>query len=114
MRVGCLADEHISSALVRALRNASVDVVTVPELGLASTDDTQVAQLALSQQRIVLTRDVDFLRLSAESCQQGGTFAPVAFWPQGTARTIGYLVSRIVPLANDPVYASICCQVFYL
>lgn len=111
---GCLADEHITSVLVQVLRQRGVDVVTVHELALSGADDPTVAQTALAQNRIVVTRDADFLRLSAEANQQGLTFAPVAYWKQGVRRSIPHLVSRIVGLAHEPDFKALCSWVFYL
>ena len=111
---GCLADEHISGVLVNVLRQRGVDAVTVHELGLAGEDDAAVAQVALAQSRIILTRDADFLRLSAEANQQGQAYAPVAYWKQGVRRSVPHLVSRIVGLSNQADYAAICSLVFFL
>ena len=57
-----LADETCDFAVVRALRDAGHDVVAVVELRPRAEDDA-VMDVAVRQQRILLTEDKDFGRL---------------------------------------------------
>lgn len=57
-----LADESCDFAIVRALRSAGYDVVTVADAAPGATDDT-VIDLALHEKRVLLTEDKDFGQL---------------------------------------------------
>ncbi len=57
-----LADESCDFAVVRALRRAGFDVVSVLE-NASRAEDSEVIELALREERILLTEDKDFGRL---------------------------------------------------
>lgn len=57
-----LADESCDSAVVRALRTAGFDVLSISE-STPRAEDSEVIGLALREERIVLTEDKDFGRL---------------------------------------------------
>jgi predicted nuclease of predicted toxin-antitoxin system len=57
-----LADESVDFAIVHALRQAGHDVMSIAEARPGSSDD-EVASLATSTNRILLTEDRDFGRL---------------------------------------------------
>ena len=61
-----LADESCDYAVVRALRSAGHDVVAVADTN-AQAPNTEVADLAASDGRILLTEDKDFGQLDAGS-----------------------------------------------
>ena len=54
-----LADESCDFSVVRALREAGYDVQAVKDAS-PRADDEQVAQIAIGDQRILLTEDKDF------------------------------------------------------
>jgi predicted nuclease of predicted toxin-antitoxin system len=55
-----LADQDVYAVTVRLLRHNNHDVVTAGELGLAKADDLALIQAAISDDRILVTRDRDF------------------------------------------------------
>ena len=55
-----LADECIHLDLIKALRQAGLDVLTVIEAGLSSASDETVFELAVKKKRILLTFDRGF------------------------------------------------------
>lgn len=57
-----LADESCDFAVVRALRAAGYDVIAITEQA-AGTPDREVIQLALDEERVLLTEDKDFGQL---------------------------------------------------
>jgi predicted nuclease of predicted toxin-antitoxin system len=57
-----LADESCDFAVVRALRGAGHDVAAVTETRSGASDE-EVVQLALDEQRVLLTEDRDFGQL---------------------------------------------------
>ena len=61
-----LADEHISKTIVSKLNSYGIDAVHITEENLRGSPDTDIAEYASKQNRIVLTRDDDFRKLSDE------------------------------------------------
>ncbi len=57
-----LADENVSWPLVRLLRNMGLDVAWIPETSYRGISDIEVISLANKDERVVLTRDSDFLK----------------------------------------------------
>ncbi len=57
-----LADESCDFAVVRALREAGHEVVAIAEISPRATDEA-VIEIALREERILLTEDKDFGRL---------------------------------------------------
>jgi Domain of unknown function (DUF5615) len=67
-----LLDEMYSPALADALRAVGVDIVTVPELGMAGRSDPDVFSAAIEHDRAILSENVaDFARISAEHLAAG-------------------------------------------
>ena len=54
-----LADENIHGFIIRALRDAGFEVISVRELSSGITDEA-VIQMALQHQYLLLTEDKDF------------------------------------------------------
>ena len=63
-----LADESCDFSVVRALRGAGHDVIAVAEL-FPSLDDSLILDLALREQRVLLTEDKDFGQLAYANAQ---------------------------------------------
>jgi len=59
------ADEHVVFGLVQALRQRGMDVVCVQDQGREQADDADLLDEALSEERVMLTNDTDFLALAA-------------------------------------------------
>jgi len=58
-----IADENIPTRVVRLLRGAGYDVITVAEALSAGVKNHELAELSLRMSRAILTRDADFTRL---------------------------------------------------
>jgi predicted nuclease of predicted toxin-antitoxin system len=54
-------DEHVDPAIATALRRAGIEVTTTIGAGLRTKDDETHLQFARSEERIIVTRDQDFL-----------------------------------------------------
>ena len=54
------ADEHVSDAIVGALRARGMDVVSVAQLGRQGTDDAILLDHALTDKRVLLPMSVGY------------------------------------------------------
>lgn len=91
MPVSFHLDEHIPTALADALRSRGIDVTTTADAGLAGTGDLEHLEFAAKAGRVVVTQDVDFLRLHSAGTPHSG----IAFWRQQT-RMVGEVLRRLV------------------
>lgn len=107
------ADENVSHAIIRSLRARGMDVASVTERGAQGRADEVLLDEALSEERIMLTCDTDFLRLAAERHASGIEFGPLVFWPQ-QQRSIGKVVRAVIQVATNHTYAEACSRVFFL
>ncbi len=82
-------DENMPRAVADGLRKRGIDVTTATDAGLVGASDEQHLAFARSAGRVVVTRDVDFLRLNAQGIEHSG----VVFWTQ--RRSIGGLISAL-------------------
>lgn len=82
------ADHHVVFAIVRALRSRGMDVVTAAGRSQHEATDPELLADALTNQRVKLTNDADFLDLAAKLSRTGEVFAPIFFWAQ-QQRSVG-------------------------
>lgn len=69
-------DEHVSRAIVRALRRRGVDVQTTPEAGMLSAADEEHLAAASERGRVIFTQDEDYLILATKTMHGGIVYAP--------------------------------------
>ena len=62
-----LADMPISPKTVTYLRSAGHDAYRINEKGLPKAKDSEIIDLAIQEQRIILTMDLDFSAIIARS-----------------------------------------------
>jgi len=65
-------DEHVAEAIATGLRSHGVDVTTTHDAGLAGADDEDHVAFALTEERVIVTNDVDFLRIASEGTAHAG------------------------------------------
>lgn len=90
-----------------------MDVASVTERGAQGRPDAALLDEALSEERIMLTCDTDFLQLAAKGHASGIEFAPIVFWPQ-QQRSVGQVVRAVIQVATNHTYADACSRVFFL
>ena len=94
-----LADESCDFAVVRALRAADHDVVAVSEQS-PRAEDSDVIQMALEDERIVLTEDKDFGQLVYASGQQSAGVIFIRF-PAKARTTLPSAITKLVQGVGD-------------
>lgn len=87
-------DEHIPSAVAGGLRRRGVDVLTVQEAGRSGLTDPEQLRFALSEQRVLVTMDSDFLILAS----QGASNAGIAY--ASSRMSIAEMIRAIVLLCD--------------
>jgi predicted nuclease of predicted toxin-antitoxin system len=76
-------------AIAEGLRRRGHDVTTAANSDLIGASDQEHLDFAHRNHRVLVTRDVDFLRLNAQQAPHAG----IVFWTQ--RRSIGQLISAL-------------------
>lgn len=84
-------DEHIPDAVAAGLVRVHIEVVTAAAVGLLGVPDSLVLARAHSTSRVIVTSDVDYLRMNAVGVPHSG----IVFCPQD-ARTIGEMIELLI------------------
>lgn len=61
------ADENIEKSIIEGLRRRKVEVISAKELGYAGKPDEFHIKKALELKAVILTHDIDFLRIATTS-----------------------------------------------
>jgi hypothetical protein len=73
-------DEHVSHAILKALRRNGFDVVTAHDASLSGQPDVLHLEFAARKNRVLISQDDDFLRLHSSGMQHAG----ILYFPQHT------------------------------
>lgn len=84
-------DENVSNAIADGLRRRGIDVTTTPEEGLIAASDEVQITFALSQSRVFVTHDDDFLGLHRSGMEHTG----IAYCDQNR-RSIGETLRSLI------------------
>jgi predicted nuclease of predicted toxin-antitoxin system len=84
-------DENVDPAVAEALRRRGVDVTTTHDTHLLGATDAEHLGHALSQGRVIVTHDEDFLSLIAQAPEHPG----IAYC-HCEARTIGQIIAALM------------------
>lgn len=96
-------DEHVPRAITDALLKRGIDVLTVQEDGLTSESDLRVLNRAAELQRVVFTRDEDFLIEASRRQRAGEDFVGVVFAHQlRVSLSICIADLELLATATDP------------
>lgn len=97
MKLKFIADIHISPLTVKALQNKGYDIVRITDKLPATASDNEIAQLAYREQSVIITQDMDF---SAIIAQSGLTGPSVISLRVGNARpdSVAKLLITVLPL----------------
>jgi predicted nuclease of predicted toxin-antitoxin system len=83
-------DESVSNAIAQGLRRRGIDVTTTPEKGLIGASDLQQITFALSENRVIITHDDDFVALHHSGIPHAG----ITYCNQAR-RTIGEILNQL-------------------
>ena len=84
-------DEHCDPRIAAGLRLRGVDVTTTPEAGLLQAPDADQLAYARAQNRVIITEDADFLRMTA-----GGQESPGIIFVPSEHRSIGRVIRNVL------------------
>ena len=93
-RPSFLTDEHIPNAVAHGLRARGIDASTAAEGGQLGTSDTALLACAKADRRVLITADVDHLRLHAAGVRHAG----ILFVPFEAA--VGLLIGGAMLIAE--------------
>ena len=65
-------DENVSMAVAKGLRRQDVDVLTTQEANMCGASDAEHLTFAEKHGRVIITQDVDFLRLHVSGVKHAG------------------------------------------
>lgn len=83
-------DEHVHRAVADGLRHRGMNVLTVQEAGKSGGADREQLSFAMSEGRVMVTMDSDFLLLASEGVSHAGiVFA-------NSQRSIGDLIGSLM------------------
>src|SRR3546814_742560 len=102
MDVRFLIDEHIDDAVGAALKLRGYDVLSLAEAGLLGADDeVQILPFALLENRVLVTRDSDFLTMHA----RGDSHSGIVHW-HGKKRNLREAIHYLLQLGRKETMES--------
>lgn len=99
MSVSLYMDVHVPFAITSGLRLRGVDVLTAQEDGATRLDDDKLLDRAAALERVIFTRDADFLREAKLRQQKEIAFIGVVYAHQLEV-SIGRCVEDLELIAN--------------
>jgi len=84
-------DENCDPRIAAGLKLHGVDVTTTPEAGLLHASDEEQLAHSLAEERVIVTQDTDFLRITAAGQEIPG----VAFYSD-QMRSIGQVIHDLL------------------
>ena len=113
MSVPLYFDHNMQFAVVIALRERGVDVLTTRDDGCDRHPDSQVLDRAAALSRVVVTHDQDFLELAAERLATSTEFPGIIFCHLAKS-SIGGLVADLALIAAATTYDELRNQVVWV
>jgi predicted nuclease of predicted toxin-antitoxin system len=71
MKLKFIADIHISPLTVKALQRNGYDIIRITDKLPATSSDNEIVQLAYKEQAVIITQDLDFSAIIAQSGLNG-------------------------------------------
>jgi hypothetical protein len=102
-------DESVNNAVAVGLRRRGCDASRSKEIGLLGATDHEQLAFALTESRVLITHDDDFLRLHARGIAHAG----IAY-SRPNHRTIGQLVLKLAALGRARTAEEIAGRIEFL
>jgi predicted nuclease of predicted toxin-antitoxin system len=83
-------DENVDPAVADGLRRRGIDVTTTVEADLVRASDEKQLEYAISEGRVIVTHDADFLRIA----ERGESHPGIAYSPQ-ESRSVGQIIASL-------------------
>ena len=83
-------DEHMDPAIARGLRRRGVDCLTTKEAGNLGLGDPEQLDFATSEKRVIVTFNVDYLKLDSNGVSHAGIV-----WAVEKKYSIGQLIAKL-------------------
>jgi hypothetical protein len=113
MSVPFYFDHNMQAAVVTALRERGLDVLTTRDDGHDRHPDERVLDRALALKRVVVTHDQDFLELAALRIASATEFPGIIFCHLAKS-SIGGLVADLDLIAEASTYDELLNQVVWV
>ncbi|MFA5072953.1 MAG: DUF5615 family PIN-like protein [Nitrospirota bacterium] len=97
-----IADMHISPLTVAALRNAGYAIIRVTEKLPATSSDKEIVQLADQDKATIITQDLDFTAIVAQSGLQGPSIISLRV-ADAKPQAITALLKKVLPLVEADI-----------
>jgi predicted nuclease of predicted toxin-antitoxin system len=95
-------DEHVAGLIAIGLRRRNIDVTTSLEASLIGASDVEQLAFACATERVMVTQDVDYLRLDAQGANHAGiAYARQNYFPKQILQRIVLLYDAL--LAEDMI-----------
>ncbi len=106
-------DQHVPAAITSGLRDRGMDVVTAFDDGFAEAQDDALLARATELERVLFTRDRDFLAAGKDLQSTGVEFAGIVFGHQLLV-TIGEAISDLELICKVLTPEEVNSQVLFL
>lgn len=93
MNIRFFADTHIAKQVATQLSSLGVDFVRCQDVGLDDADDEILLAYAVTNARIMLTKDDDFLALHSQYVADGREHFGIFYCPYRDIPAIGLIVT---------------------
>ena len=113
MSLAFYMDEQVPQQITAGLRLRGIDVLTVQEDGRAGTPDPLVLNRAAQLQRLMVSRDQDFL-IEASQRQATGVYFPGVIYAHQQQVSIGDCIRNLELIAKAGSPEEFANQVIYL
>ncbi len=96
MKICFYFDENVDTDVAHGLRMRGIDVITVDDLGLKGTNDYEHLSRSTREKRVLVTHDMDFLRIHSEGYKHSGIV-----YCHLHKYTVGKMIFKLIDLTRN-------------
>lgn len=97
MKLKFIADIHISPLTVKALQRKGYDIIRITDKLPATSSDNEIVQLAYQEQAVIITQDLDFSAIIAQSGLKGPSVISLRV-VNAKPNVVTQILSMVLPL----------------